>query len=311
MLSILMYIYQWVMLGCDFVYFIMCSAYLVLETLWHMFSPPPLKTVVGEVILITGTGHGIGKQLALQFSRLGAKVVCLDADEVNNNKTVISIISEGGTAWGYTCDVSNRECVKQVAIKVQQEIGEITVLVNNAEIMPCKSFLKHTPEEIEKLFSINILSHFWTLKEFLPPMLKSGQGHVIAVSSIAGVMATSNLVPYCSSKFAVKGLMEGLVEELRYGGQHPNIKVTCVHPFFFDNGLAKNPRIRFPSINPITSPERCAELIIQGMRKDHEEIFIPSKDSYGIALIRLLPRKVRKAFLDFMDTGVDDDYSGM
>lgn len=307
MFAILMVVYRFVILVSDFTYLFFCAFLLFCQAAWRIISPPPLKSVSGEVVLVTGTGHGIGRELGLQFARLGAKVICLDINEANNKTTVADICREGGTAWAYRCDVSKREDIHAVCEKIREDIGQITVLVNNAGIMPCKPFIKHTPEEIKKIFDVNVFAHFWLVREWLPLFVSSSKGHIVAVSSIAGLMATGNLVPYCSSKYAVKGLMDGLIEEMRYAGQHPDIKFTCVHPFVVDTGLAKKPRIRFPSISPITTPEHCAEKIIEGMRREEEMICIPSKDFYGHKIMGLLPNGVRKVFLDFMDTGVDED----
>lgn len=302
-----MIVYQYVLLACDFVHLVLRSALIILKSAWHVISPLPLKPINGEIILITGTGHGIGRELGLQFARLGAKVVCVDINEVTNKKTVGDICREGGAAWGYKCDVSSKEEVHAVSCRIREEVGEVTMLVNNAGIMPCKAFLKHTPEEILDIFRVNVFAHIWTLQEWLPSFIAAGHGHVIAISSIAGFIATSNLVPYCSSKHAVKGLMEGLTEEMRYAGRNPDIKFTSVHPFVVDTGLAKKPRIRFPTFNPITTAEHCAAQIIDGVRKEEEVICIPSRDYYGHIMMQLMPRQVRKAFLDFMDTGVDED----
>ncbi|CAL4079381.1 unnamed protein product [Meganyctiphanes norvegica] len=305
-LSLATMAYQYVLLLLDICRLIFQTTILYITAIWHIFKPPPPKSVSGEIVLITGTGHGIGRELALQYSRLGAKVVCLDINEVNNNKTIGEIKREGGAAWGYKCDVSNREDVRAVSQKVRDEVGDVTVLVNNAGIMPCKPFLKHTPDEIERIFKINVFAHYWTLREWLPSFIASGHGHVVAVSSICGFMGTANLVPYCSSKFAIRGLMEGLVEEMRYGGRNTNIKFTTIHPFTIDTGLAQKPRIRFPVLNPITTPAHCAEAIIDGMRRDYETVCVPTRDYYLHIFTGILPNSVRKVFLDFMDTGVDE-----
>ncbi|XP_066966662.1 estradiol 17-beta-dehydrogenase 11-like [Macrobrachium rosenbergii] len=306
MIGVIMVVYQYILVVFDLIHLWVYSIFLMLQSSWYLISPRSMKSVTGETVLITGTGHGIGRELALQFARLGAKVICLDVNEKNNKATVADICREGGTAWGYKCDVSQREEVNAVCRKIQEEIGLVTILVNNAGIMPCKAFMKHTPEEIEKLFSINVFAHFWMIREWLPLFVAAGKGHIVAVSSIAGLMATSNLVPYCSSKYAVKGLMDGLSEELRYAGRHPNIRFTCIHPFVVDTGLAQKPRIRFPYFNPITTTSECAGKIIEGVRREEDIVCIPSKDYYGHKLMNLVPISVRKAFLDFMDTGVDE-----
>ncbi|KAG0714289.1 Estradiol 17-beta-dehydrogenase 11 [Chionoecetes opilio] len=287
MLGIIMVVYQYVLLCCDFVNLLFRAVLLSCLALWRAVRPPPLDSMAGEIVLVTGAGHGIGRELSLQFARLGGRVVCLDIHE----GTAADILREGGTAWAFCCDVANRDDVATVSAKVRQEVGEVTVLVNNAGIMPCKPFLKHSPDQIIDVFRVNVFAHFWMIQEWLPSFIAAGQGRIVAMSSIAGLVATANLAPYCASKFAVRGLMEGLTEELRYAGRNPHIRLTCVYPFVVDTGLAHNPRIRFPSLNPVTSPAQCAAHIIEGVRRGEE----------------CHAEEVRKAFLDFMDTGVDED----
>lgn len=81
--------------------------------------------------------------------------------------------------------------------------------------MPSHDFLQHTENEIRKIFDINVIAHFWMFQAFLPSMIENNTGHVVALSSMAGIMGFQNLVPYCGSKFAVHGLMEAMSEELR------------------------------------------------------------------------------------------------
>lgn len=102
-----------------------------------------------------------------------------------------------------------------MADKILVEVGYISVIVNNAGIMHCHPLLKHSEEEIRSLFDVNVLSHFWIFEAFLPHLLAKGRGHIIALSSISGIIGLNNLVPYCTSKFAVRGLMEALSEEIR------------------------------------------------------------------------------------------------
>lgn len=302
-----MVVYQYVLLVCDFVHLLFRAFVLTLAALWRHIRPPHLASMAGEIVLVTGAGHGIGKELSLQFARLGSRVVCLDINEGTNKSTAEEILKEGGAAWAFRCDVANRDDVKAVSKRIREEVGEVTILVNNAGVMPCKPFLRHTADEIMDVFRVNVFAQFWTLQEWLPSFLAAGRGRVVALSSIAGLVASSNIAPYCASKFAVRSLMEGLTEELRYAGRHPNIQFTCVYPFVVDTGLAQRPRIRFPSLNPVTSPSQCAAHIIEGVRRGEEVICIPPRDYYGHWVVNAMPREVRKAFLDFMDTGVDED----
>lgn len=102
-----------------------------------------------------------------------------------------------------------------MANRIINEVGHVSVVVNNAGIMPSHPLLKHNESEIRQMFEVNVFANFWILESFLPHMVAKGRGHVIAMSSMAGMIGLNNLVPYCATKFAVRGLMEGLAEEIR------------------------------------------------------------------------------------------------
>lgn len=277
----------------------------ILETLYRMLRPKPLKSLLGEVAVVTGAGHGIGRELAMQLAELGVKVACWDIDRVGCEETVKMLEAEGGTGLAVTCDVSDREAVAKAAQFSRVQLGEVSVLVNNAGIMPCKPFLQFSPSEVEKVLSVNVLSQYWTLMEFLPRMASLRKGHVVSMCSMAGVTGTPNLVPYCSSKFAVKGLMDALFLELRLTHPESNIKMTTIHPFTVDTGLAKKPRSRFQSVLPITSPESAALQVVTAVRREEEYAYIPAVLCPLTAVSRLLPRKAQLAVMDFLDCACD------
>lgn len=99
--------------------------------------------------------------------------------------------------------------------RIIAEIGHVSVVVNNAGVMPSHPLLKHTENEIRHVFDVNVFANFWILDSFLPHMIEKGRGHIIAMSSMAGMCGLNNLVPYCATKFAVRGIMEALTEEIR------------------------------------------------------------------------------------------------
>lgn len=94
-------------------------------------------------------------------------------------------------------DVTNREKVIEAGKKVESEVGTVTILINNAGIMPQHELLKHTEKEIRMIFEINVLAHFWMFEAFLPKMIERNYGHIVALSSMAGAIGLVNLVPYC------------------------------------------------------------------------------------------------------------------
>lgn len=92
---------------------------------------------------------------------MGATVVGVDINETGNNETIKEIKAQGGKAFGYVCDVSKRESIVEVANKVKADVGKVSIIVNNAGIMPTHPLLQHTEGEIRKIFDINVLAHFW------------------------------------------------------------------------------------------------------------------------------------------------------
>ncbi|KAK9296501.1 hypothetical protein QLX08_009542 [Tetragonisca angustula] len=279
----------------------------IIKEIYKLCMPDAEKSVTGEVVLITGTGHGIGKGLALKYASLGATVVCWDINEQGNNETVEEIKQNGvSRAHGYRCDVSNREEVIETAKKVKKEVGDVTILINNAGIMPTYHFMDHTPEHIKRIFDINVLAHHWILQAFLPNMIQNNYGHIVSISSMAGIFGLPNIVPYCSSKFAVRGLMEALCEELRVqnGGKPLNIKFTTIYPYMVETGLCKKPLYRFQSLQLISIKE-AVDAIVKAQRRNIREVSIPSYWLYINSLLRCLPRSCAENASDFLKIGVD------
>ncbi|XP_012529097.1 short-chain dehydrogenase/reductase family 16C member 6 isoform X2 [Monomorium pharaonis] len=299
--------YNGALILADVLLLILKILYYICESVYKFFVPAEEKSVAGEIVLITGTGHGIGKELALRYAALGATVVCWDVNQESNEETVNEIKKTGtAAAYAYQCDVSKREDVFSVAEKVKKEVGDVTILVNNAGIMPCHAFLDHTSDEIRRIFDINVLAHFWILQAFLPSMIEKNHGHVVALSSLAGIGGLPNLVPYCASKFAVRGLMESISEELRISSKGKSlIKFTTIYPYMVDTGLCKKPKVKFPNAMPLVSPGQAASQIIHAQRHNYREKTVPP---YWLSLgtiVRILPDEALRSLLDFFDSGVE------
>ncbi|XP_030384296.1 epidermal retinol dehydrogenase 2 [Scaptodrosophila lebanonensis] len=267
-----------------------------------------LKDISGEVVLITGTGHGIGQELALHYATWGSTVVCVDINEKNNLETVKKARRlNQGAVHSFICDVSNRAEVLSLAERVKSEVGPVTVLVNNVGIMPTHPLTQHTETEIQKVFNVNVFSQFWALEAFLPQMKELGRGHIISLSSIAGIVGLSNLVPYCATKFAVRGMMEALHEELREGPYADLIKTTTIYPYMTNTGLCKHPKVKFPSILGLLDPKEVAMRIVEAHRGDCLETTIPKSLLHINNWTRLLPLKCGHLLKDYIDSGVESD----
>ena len=138
--------------------------YYWLEGIVLFFIPRSLryKKVDDDIVLITGGGSGLGRLLAVKFATLGAKVVLWDLSQTGLDETcrLVKQVTKG-PVYSYVCDVSDRNAVYDTANRVRQEVGVVTILVNNAGIVSGKRFLETPDEKIIKTFEVNAISHFW------------------------------------------------------------------------------------------------------------------------------------------------------
>uniref|UniRef100_A0A2K5QSN3 Hydroxysteroid 17-beta dehydrogenase 13 n=1 Tax=Cebus imitator TaxID=2715852 RepID=A0A2K5QSN3_CEBIM len=168
------------------------------------FIPRRRKSVAGEIVLITGAGHGIGRQTAYEIAKRQSRLVL----------------------WYIN--------------KVKKEVGDVIIVVNNAGTVYPADLLSTKDEEITKTFEVNILGHFWITKALLPSMMERNHGHIVIVASVCGHKVIAYLIPYCSSKFAAVGFHRGLESELEALGK-TGIKISCLCPVFVNTGFTKNP----------------------------------------------------------------------
>jgi len=238
-------------------------------------------------------------------------LLCCDIDTVSNEKLVEDLKFLGVKAIAYDIDVSDRNAVEILGKRVRKEVGAVTMVVNNAGIMPCHEFLSHNPREIERSFQVNVFSHFWILREFLPAMISAGKGHVVTVCSAAGLIPTRYLVPYCGTKHAVAGYIDALKDELRHHPLKPNIQFTTLYPFTCKTKLIENITYnsRFQSILPIVEPEYVAEKLIDGIQRNAEHIYVPSAIQAFGTLARCLLPKAQAAGADFFQCNVEPQES--
>jgi len=275
------------------------AVYYVLERTVRLVVPSSFqqKSVEGQIVLITGGGSGIGRLLSLRFAKLGATIVTWDINENGNNETVEMVTEEGGKAFGYKVDMSDRESIYAAATKTTAEVGPISILINNAGIVS-GTYLLDTPDmKIIKSFEVNALAHFWTIKAFLPSMITNKQGHIANIASIAGLAGTNKLADYCASKFACVGLDESLRVELYNQGHDEYIKTTLVCPYFITTGMFAGVQSK---IVPLLSPDFVADTTVNGILCDKEVILMPWWGMFLLVAKNLLPApafmKISQAF---------------
>ena len=127
------------------------------------------------------------------------------------------------------------------------------------------------------------------------------------MASVARLNGAPNLTPYCSTKFAVRGLMESLYLELRAMSSSPKIKLTTVMPYVVTTGLAKNPSSRFMSVIPYTTSQEAARATVKAIQLEEELILIPSFLRMAFNWFTILPRRAQLAVLDYLKPRVEPD----
>jgi len=247
-------------------------AVAVVVVSYFIFATRKPKDVRGKIVLITGGASGMGLGLARKFADLGSRVVIWDINAKGLAEVETELKSKNVDVHTYVCDVSDRKNVYAVAEQVKNQVGKVDILINNAGIVIGKTFLETTDEQSEKVMRINSMAIMWTVKAFLPDMLKSS-GHLVTIASAAGIGGTAKLVDYCTSKHAAIGFMDSLRHELMWQ-EVKNIEFTTINPFYVNTGMFEGAKTMM--LFPILEPESVIARIVQGILRNEVEVFIPS-----------------------------------
>ncbi|KAM9198164.1 LOW QUALITY PROTEIN: short-chain dehydrogenase/reductase family 16C member 6-like [Dugong dugon] len=249
----------------------------------YKIIPKKKKSVAGEIVLVTGAGSGLGRQLAIKFARLGAILVLWDINKEGNMETS-RLVKENDCVkvFAYTCDCSNRQEVYSVAKQVKKEVGDVTILINNAGIVTGKLFLDIPDDMVEKSFLVNALSHFWTYKAFFPDMIAANHGHLVCISSAAGLFGVNGLADYCASKFAAIGTAESIFLELNFQ-RKSKVKTTIICPYFIKTGMFEGCTTKYPFLLPLLDLEFVVQSIVNAILE--EQFYLVTPKFLYVALI--------------------------
>ncbi len=223
----------------------------------------------GQVGLVTGGGTGIGRAICLRLAQAGVKVaVNFNHSQMEAQQVVSEIISNGGEAIAYKCDVTNEQEVIQLVEKVEKDLGPITILVNNAGSLVERCKIEEMSEQLwESVTNVNQKSVFLCSKHVIPTMKKKQYGRIINISSIAARNGGGmGAVVYAASKAAVSAFTKGLAKELcDYGilvnGVAPGTITTAFHDRFTSNEARANIKKTIP-LNREGTPEEVADAVL-------------------------------------------------
>jgi NAD(P)-dependent dehydrogenase (short-subunit alcohol dehydrogenase family) len=176
--------------------------------------------------LVTGGDRGIGRAISEMLAKEGYDIVIAARDKRAIASEVKRIDAFGAKAWGFVCDVTDKEQIKRLAKDATEQAGVPDILINNAGVATNKDFVSNTEEEIEEMVDVNLLGLMFCTRAFLPKMLERKTGIIVNISSGAGKAGFPGLAAYCATKFGVLGFTESLALEVEKKG----VRVYAICP---------------------------------------------------------------------------------
>ncbi|GAA5160340.1 SDR family NAD(P)-dependent oxidoreductase [Pseudonocardia eucalypti] len=255
-----------------------------------------MKNFADRVAVITGAGSGIGRALAIELAARGAKLAVSDIDEIAVADTAAHCEKLGAEARSYRLDVADRAAVTAHAEAVATEFGRVNLVVNNAGVAVMATVEDLSYEDFDWIVGINFWGVVHGTKAFLPHLIASGDGHLVNISSVFGLVGVPTQSAYNATKFAVRGFTEALRQEMLI--EKRPVGVSCVHPGGIRTNIARDARSADDSTADQratdfariarTTPEDAAKTILRGVERNRSRILI-GPDAYVFdAVPRLL-----------------------
>lgn len=228
-----------------------------------------MQSLKQKVAIVTGAGKGIGKAIAIALAKEGAHVGLLARTESDLKALAEEIkLLEVNVAYA-TADISNRVEVENAITKLKAALGPVDILINNAGTGTFGKFLELEPEKWENHIRVNLFGVYYATRAVLPEMIERKTGDIVNISSTAGKSGSAVTSAYSASKFAVFGLSESLMQEVR---KH-NIRVTALAPSTVVTELAHSANLITGDPERVMHPEDFAELVISQL-KLNRRIFV-------------------------------------
>ncbi len=253
-----------------------------------------MKDLNNKVAVVTGAGSGIGRALAKELASHGCRLALSDVNEMGLAETAASCSDV--EVRTYVLDVADRDAIYAHAEEVAKDFGAVNLIINNAGVALSASVREMTDEDFKWVMDIDFWGVAHGTRAFLPHLIESGDGHVVNISSVFGLIGVPKQSAYNSAKFAVRGFTEALRQEMKLEEQP--VQVSCVHPGGIRTNIANAARMGvsdnaealrkgFDKL-AMTTPEKAASIIVKGILKNESRILV-GPDAWGIeALNRVL-----------------------
>jgi short-subunit dehydrogenase len=248
-----------------------------------------------KVIVVTGGGSGMGRELVLHLLSKNANVVTIDINETALQETVSLAGNKKDSLSAFIVDITNKTSVEELLNKAISQYGHVDGIINNAGIIqPFVKVNELSYETIERVMNINFYGTLYMIKTFLPHLLTRPVAHIVNISSMGGFLPVPGQTIYGASKAAVKLLTEGLHSELT----NTNVKVTVVFPGAVNTNITKNSGLNMPQQQgaeaksmKTLSAAKAAQIIIDGMENDRYRVLVGKDAAFMDITYRLNPKR--------------------
>lgn len=221
-----------------------------------------MESLQGKNALITGAGKGIGRALAIALAQEGVNVGLVARTEADLRNVAEELKAFNIHIAIATADVASIDSVNAAVAKVKTELGVIDILINNAGISSFGSFMELEPARWEEIVKVNLFGAYYVTRAVLPEMIDRKTGDIVNISSTAGQRGAAVTSAYSASKFALIGLSESLMQEVR---KH-NIRVTTLTPSTVATDMAKDLKLTDGNPDKVMQPEDLAELVVSQLK---------------------------------------------
>lgn len=221
-----------------------------------------MQSLKGKKALITGGSRGIGRATALALAKEGVELGLIARTEQSFDQINQELTELGATFVTAAADVSSETEVQHAVRKIESELGQIDILINNAGIGTYGKFLNLTAAQWKKMLDINVMGIVHVTKAVLPGMIEKDRGDIINISSMSGLKGTKGSSAYSASKFAVIGMSEALMQEVR---PH-NIRVSVLTPSLVETDMTRGKENTERDPDKFTQAEDLAEYMVHQLK---------------------------------------------
>ena len=286
-----------------------------------------MKSFKKKVAVITGAGSGIGRYLAILLAKGGADVCVCDINEKTLDETLNMLRKHNVSVSSHILDVSNKESIKELPMKVIKHHGKVDMVFNNAGVNNGSYFKDMNEDNWDWVMGINFEGVVNSTRAFIPHMINNSEAAIVNISSIFGIVAVPGQSAYHATKFAVRGFTESLALEMKQ--TNPNLQIHCVHPGHIGTNIATATRVsdedykKMQEMNKRSSffsrnqpkthqemgelfkkggmhPSKAAKIILNGIKKNKSKIFVGLDAKLLDLSHRLFPNHYHKTWIFFI-----------